>query len=112
LITAAKNKAKPAKKRNAVTKPKGEVRGISAAAAPRSLSDATRADTHDRAMPDRLRIGLVALAALVLVVVLLVPRGPAALFSHGVDEDGYPRRARLRRRAAVAIMPGAGRRHS
>jgi hypothetical protein len=86
------------------------VRDVNASGA-RALSAVARADTHDRAMPHNVRLGLIALAALALLAVLLVPRAPAMLFARGLDDDGYKRRSR-RRRAGVATSPAGGTRRT
>ncbi len=57
-------------------------------------------------MPRNIRIALIALAALVLVTLLLVPRVPAMIFSRGLDEDGYSKRREKRRGVATISVGG------
>jgi hypothetical protein len=78
-------------------------------AAASQLTSATRAGTHDRNLPSPMRIALIALAALVLIGALLMPRIPAVAVAlarrrGAVDEYGYP----LDRRSGIgnASAPG------
>jgi hypothetical protein len=80
------------------------------ASAARPIVEVTRADTHDGSIPRHVKTGLVALAALALLAVLLVPRAPALLFPRRVDDDGYERPRGVRRRRGVATMPASTRR--
>jgi hypothetical protein len=80
---------------------------VANAADPQALSvENTRAETHDRSMPRNIRVALIALAALVLVTLLLVPRVPAMIFSRGLDEDGYSKRREKRRGVATISVGG------
>jgi hypothetical protein len=98
-------KAKPARDTAALPL---ETRTVNASAA-KLLAKGTRAETHDSPMPPRVRTGLIALAALALLALLLVPRAPALLFGQRLDEDGHPRRRKIRRRGVVTMPAGSRR---
>jgi hypothetical protein len=100
-------KAKKSSKQAATATTEDGTTKVANAADPQALSlENTRAETHDRAMPRNIRIALIALAALVLVTLLLVPRVPAMLFARGLDDDGYSKRRQKRRSVATISVGG------
>jgi hypothetical protein len=109
VVTPSSEAAKPKKssKQEATATTEDGGTKVANAADPQALSlENTRAETHDRAMPRNIRIALIALAALVLVTLLLVPRVPALLFTRGLDEDGYAKRRQKRRSVATISVGG------
>lgn len=108
-VTPSSEAAKPkqSSKKEATATTEDSPTKVANAADPQALSlENTRAETHDRAMPRNIRIALIALAALVLVTLLLVPRVPAMLFTRGLDEDGYAKRRQKRRSVATISVGG------